>query len=213
MKDHQQNPNNYLAKIAGLFDHPLAFSSFLDEIPLGLVVLNKNRQVVLLNRTMEGLTGYSRQEIKGIPRAYILRSSACLENCPAISMQDSADAVCMEANIINLDRQKIPVRITFSVIRDIDGGTVGYLEAVEDIRLLRSLSGKEDHAYAFGQIIGRSPQMERIFRVLPVIAQSDSSVLITGETGTGNRIEDEKSSAWRKWNPFPGTSFCCSEVP
>jgi PAS domain S-box-containing protein len=180
-----QNSDNYPAKIAGLFDHLLSFPSFLDEIPLGLAVRSKNRQIVLLNRTLEGLTGYSRQEIRGIPCAYILRSNACLENCPALSMQETADAVCLEANIINRDRQKIPVRITFSVIRDIDGRTMGYLEAVEDIRLLKSLNGKTDQAYAFGQIIGRSPGMERIFRVLPVIAQSDSSVLITGETGTG----------------------------
>ena len=195
MGEHQ-NPYNYLAKIAGLFDHPLAFSSFLDEIPLGLAVLNKDRQVVFLNRTLEGLTGYSRQEIKGIPCAYILRSNVCLENCPVLSIQDSADAVCMEANIVNRDRQKIPVRITISVIRDINGRTMGYLEAVEDIRLLKSLNGKTGQAYAFGQVIGRSPQMERIFRVLPVIAQSDSSVLITGETGTGKDYRGRGHPPW-----------------
>lgn len=203
MENHH-NPDNYPAKIAGLFDHPLALPSFLDEIPLGLAVLNTNRQIVLFNRTLEGLTGYARQEIKGIPCAYILRSNICLENCPALSIQDSADAVCMEANIINRDRQKIPVRITTSVIRDIHGRIMGYLEAVEDIRLLKSLNGKTEQAYAFGQVIGRSPQMERIFRVLPVIAQSDSSVLITGETGTGKDFVAEAihHGSQRGKNPF-----------
>lgn len=203
MENHH-NPDNFLARIAGLFDHPLAFSSFLDEIPLGLAVLNKDRQIVFLNRTLEGLTGYARQEIKGIPCAYILRSNACLENCPAFSINDSADAVCMEANIVNRDRQKIPVRITFSVIRDMNGRTMGYLEAVEDIRILKSLNGKTGQAYAFGQVIGRSPQMERIFHVLPVIAQSDSSVLITGETGTGKDYVAEAihHGSLRGKNPF-----------
>ena len=203
MENHH-NPDNYPAKIAGLFDHPLALPSFLDEIPLGLAVLNTNRQIVLFNRTLEGLTGYARQEIKGIPCAYILRSNICLENCPALSIQDSADSVCMEANIINRDRQKIPVRITTSVIRDIHGRIMGYLEAVEDIRLLKSLNGKTEQAYAFGQVIGRSPQMERIFRVLPVIAQSDSSVLITGETGTGKDFVAEAihHGSQRGKNPF-----------
>jgi PAS domain S-box-containing protein len=203
MENHH-NPENFLARIAGLFDHPLAFSSFLDEIPLGLAVLNKDRQIVFLNRTLEGLTGYARQEIKGIPCAYILRSNACLENCPALSIHDSADAVCMEANIVNRDRQKIPARITFSVIRDMNGRTMGYLEAVEDIRTLKSLNGKTVQAYDFGQVIGRSPQMERIFRVLPVIAQSDSAVLITGETGTGKDYVAEAihHGSQRGKNPF-----------
>jgi two-component system response regulator AtoC len=203
MKDHQ-NSDTHSASIAGLFDHPLALPAFLDEIPLGLAVLNENRQVVLVNRTLEGLTGYSRQEARGIPCTYILRSNVCLESCPALAMQDVADAVCTEANIINRDRQKIPVRITFSVIRNDAGSTVGYLEAVEDIRLLRSLNGKDDHAYAFGRIIGRSPQMEQIFRILPVIAQSDSSVLITGETGTGKDFLAEAihHGSQRGKNPF-----------
>ena len=213
MKDHHRNPDNYPARIAGLFDNPLAFPAFLDEIPLGLAVLDKNRRIVLLNQTLEGLTGYSRQESRGIPCAYILRSNACLENCPAISMQDSADAVCMEANIINRDRQKIPVRITFSVIRDMDGRTVGYLEAVEDIRLLRSLNGKTDHAYAFGQVIGRSPQMERIFSVLPVIAQSDSSVLITGETGTGKDFVAEAIHQGSQRGKDPFIKVNCGALP
>jgi len=205
--------DNYLARIAGLFDHPLDFPSFLDEIPLGLAVLDKNRQIVLLNRSIEGLTGYSSREVKGIPCAYVLRSNACLENCPAVSMRDATDAVCMEANIINRDRQKIPVRITFSVIRDMDGHTVGYLEAVEDIRLLRSLNGKADQAYAFGQVIGRCPQMERIFRVLPVIAQSDSSVLITGETGTGKDFVAEAIHQGSQRGKDPFIKVNCGALP
>ena len=204
MANPHQKSDLHPARIAGLFDHPLTFPSFLDKIPLGLAVLNTNRQIVLINRTLEGLTGYIRQEIKGIPCAYILRSNVCQENCPALTLQDSADAVCMEANIISRDRQKIPVRITFSAIRDSDGRTLGYLEAVEDIRLLKSLNGKTEQAYAFGQVIGRSPQMERIFRILPVIAQSDSSVLITGETGTGKDFVAEAihQGSHRGKNPF-----------
>ncbi len=33
--------------------------------------------------------------------------------------------------------------------------------------------------------------MEKIFQILPVFAQSDSSVLITGETGTGKNLAAE----------------------
>jgi len=212
MNAHQKS-DDYLARITGIFDHPVAFPSFIDEIPLGLAVLNENRQVVLLNRTLEGLSGYSREEARGIPCTYILRSNACIDNCPALAMQDTADAVCTEANIINRDRQKIPVRITFSVIRDIAGRTVGYLEAVEDIRLLRSLSGKEDHAYAFGRIIGRSPQMEQIFRILPVIAQSDSSVLITGETGTGKDFLAEAIHQGSQRGKDPFIKINCGALP
>ncbi|MBW1887096.1 MAG: sigma-54-dependent Fis family transcriptional regulator, partial [Deltaproteobacteria bacterium] len=37
---------------------------------------------------------------------------------------------------------------------------------------------------SFGRLIGRSSKMEDLFRLIPVVAQTDSSLLITGETGT-----------------------------
>jgi transcriptional regulator with GAF, ATPase, and Fis domain len=40
----------------------------------------------------------------------------------------------------------------------------------------------------FGSVLGKSTQMRRLFAVLPRIAQSDATVLIQGETGTGKGV-------------------------
>ncbi|MCU0589446.1 MAG: sigma 54-interacting transcriptional regulator [Syntrophobacteraceae bacterium] len=172
-------------QIAGLFDNPVSLPMLLDEIPLGVAVIDKGRRIQLLNRGLEALTGYTRQEAQGIGCEFILRSNVCLEDCPLRQAKPIADPVSVEGNIVNRDRQKIPVRLTFSPIRDHHGKLVGYLETVQDIRLLRTLGSRTEQTYGFGQIIGRCPEMERIYQILPVIAQSDSSVLITGETGSG----------------------------
>lgn len=174
-------------KITGLFQGQLALRPLLNGVPMGLAVLDLDRRVVLLNRAMEGLTGFVQEEAAGIQCAYVLRSNLCVERCPLLHGQETPEkgTVCHEGNIINRDRQKIPVRVTFAPLKDAEGRVVGYLETLEDIRLLCAPDGPMSQAYSFGHIIGRSPQMERIFKILPVIAQSDSSVLITGETGTG----------------------------
>ena len=59
----------------------------------------------------------------------------------------------------------------------------------------RSLSNEVDFLrhesgliYQFTDIIGKCPQMEKIFTVLKRIAQSNATVLITGETGTGKEL-------------------------
>jgi two-component system, NtrC family, response regulator AtoC len=174
-----------LPQIAGLFDNPVSLPVLLNEIPLGVAILDKERRIQLINRSLEALTGYVQRDAEGIPCEFILRSNICLENCPVRQRQAISEPVSIEGNIVNRDRQKIPVRVTFSPIRDHHGKLVGYLESVQDIRLLRTLSGKAGQPYGFGQIIGRSTEMERIYQILPVIAQSDSFVLITGETGSG----------------------------
>lgn len=171
--------------VNGLFAAPVSFPALLDGIPMGAAVVDNGGHVILLNRFLEGLTGFACEAVVGIPCAYVLRSNICIENCPVRSRRTMTEPLILEGTLINRDRQKIPVRITFAPIVDLDGKTVGILEAVQDLRIFSRVNGKGGPPFGFAQLIGRSPQMERIYQVLPVIAQSDSSVLITGETGSG----------------------------
>ncbi|WP_022665576.1 sigma-54-dependent transcriptional regulator [Desulfospira joergensenii] len=50
------------------------------------------------------------------------------------------------------------------------------------------LKGRVEKMTRFDNIIGQSPPMEAVFELIPEIAVSDSSVLLTGETGTGKEL-------------------------
>ena len=54
----------------------------------------------------------------------------------------------------------------------------------ENVFLRRELQQK----YTFENIIGDSPAMQRVFDVMDKVAQTDATVLITGETGTGKDL-------------------------
>lgn len=199
--------------IDNLFRMPVPFAPLMDEVPVAIVLLDPDRRVVFVNRALEALTGFVHHEVAGIPCAHIVRSDICLQHCPALRSSDLSEPVCLEGDLINRDRQKIPIRVTFAPVRDTQGNVIGFLETLEDVRLLRELDGKISKAYSFGQLIGRSPQMERIFRILPVIAQSDSSVLITGETGTGKDFVAESihQASQRAKGPF--VKINCGALP
>jgi two-component system, NtrC family, response regulator AtoC len=197
-------PPNQLHHHQGPLNIAMALPHIIDELPMGLIAMDCERQVVFLNRSMEALTGFDRKEAIAIACRHIIRGDFCLEKCPILSMSRGSGMMCVEGNIINKSRQKIPVRVTFTPIKDPGGNIIGFFETFEDIRVLRTLAGKTSEAYSFGQLVGRSPQMEQLYQFLPMIAQSDSSVLLTGETGTGKDFVAEAihHSSSRAKGPF-----------
>lgn len=199
--------------INNLFDVPIGFLELLDEIAIGVAVLDLDRKIVVINQTLKALTGFSQKAFFGVACSHILRSNICLHDCPALHSNENSSPKCIEGNLINKDRQLIPIRITSAPLKNTEGKMIGFLETVEDISLLRKLDETVSHAYNFKNIIGRSPEMEKIFRILPSLAQSDSSVLITGETGTGKDMVAETihQSSNRAKGPF--VKINCGALP
>jgi DNA-binding NtrC family response regulator len=66
------------------------------------------------------------------------------------------------------------------------------LEAALEKRRLRSenayLRAQLEERHRFEGIIGRSPAMTRLFQLLETISATSSTILITGETGTGKEV-------------------------
>ncbi len=200
-------------QIFGLLKNPLDFIHLMDEIPLGILVLDKNRRVVHLNQAFEAMSGVSIERAMGIQCRDILRSSACVSNCPALAMNNKKSAMSCETDMINMDRQKLPIRITLAPLTDTHGKTTGFIETIEDMRMVENLDQKKSVAYSFANIIGRSLKMEKIFQTLPVLAQSDTSILITGETGTGKDLVAEAIHQTSERAAGPFIKINCGALP
>jgi Nif-specific regulatory protein len=60
-------------------------------------------------------------------------------------------------------------------------------ERLEELKLYYKMEW-DSKVHNFGDIIGDSPKMEQVFKVIQRIAQSDVTVLVRGETGTGKEL-------------------------
>jgi transcriptional regulator with PAS, ATPase and Fis domain len=174
--------------------------------------MNLDRRIIFMNHALEILTGFSRQDVKGIPCYHVIRGRICMKQCPVVNIHDDLESIRMESDIINHDRQMVPVKIRFALVKDFQNRPIGFMETFEDLRSIRALNAKMGD-YNLAHIIGRSPQMVKIFNILPAFAQSDSSVLITGETGTGKDLVAEAihQASERARNPF--LKINCGALP
>jgi DNA-binding NtrC family response regulator len=75
------------------------------------------------------------------------------------------------------------------------------------------LKGRLDEITRFDNIIGKSPQMEAIFSLIPEVGQSDSSILIVGETGTGKELVAKAIHAKSNRSHGPFIAINCGAIP
>ncbi|HDH53357.1 MAG TPA: sigma-54-dependent Fis family transcriptional regulator, partial [Nitrospirae bacterium] len=88
--------------------------------------------------------------------------------------------------------------------------------AVEQKKLKNEITGLRsqlESTYKFSSIIGKSPGMESVFRMVEAIKDSSISVLVSGETGTGKDLLANAIhyTSRRHYSPFVAVN--CAAVP
>ncbi len=186
------------------FETPLPYQQLINRIPQSLVLLDTQQRIVFLNQAMEALTGFSQEEAAQLPCCFVIRSSLCGLQCPLKKMNVHSEPFSVEGDIINKQRQKIPVRLTSVPLLDDQENLAGWLECFDDLRSMQEVAARKAENFGLGPLIGSSHEMEKIFDLTLAIAGTDSSVLITGETGTGKDVLAEviHQESSRQQGPF-----------
>jgi transcriptional regulator with PAS, ATPase and Fis domain len=81
--------------------------------------------------------------------------------------------------------------------------------AEKDIRLEREPTDRFD----IGQIVGRSPMMQRVFEMIRKVAPTKSNVLITGESGTGKELVARAIHSLGSHNGNRFLAVNCAAIP
>lgn len=94
----------------------------------------------------------------------------------------------MPVNIINRNRIRVPISISTAVLRDDDGQVLGAVETFRDLSPIENLRKQLLRSYSFEDIITKNPELLKQLSILPDIAESESTVLIQGPSGSGKEL-------------------------
>ncbi|HPQ71589.1 MAG TPA: sigma 54-interacting transcriptional regulator [bacterium] len=166
-----------------------AYKAILDSIADGVFTVDDQWRITSWNAAAEQITGYTREEALGRHCYEVFRTNVCQTDCVLRKTLTSGKAlVNLALNILDRDGNEKPISVSTAALTDEEGKIIGGAETFRDLSTIEALRRQLLREYSFADIISKSHRIQAIFEILPDIAESDSTVLITGPSGTGKEL-------------------------
>jgi len=186
----------------------------LDSIADGVFTVDENMRITSFNRAAEEITGIKRRQAIGQFCFEVLRANICEKSCALkCSLKTGKRTIDRRVTILRSDGTEVPVSISTSILKNKKGRFVGGVESFRDLSTIEELRKEIKKSYTFEDIVSKNYKMLQIFDTLPIISQSESTVLIEGASGTGKELfaRAVHKLSGRKNGPF--VAINCGALP
>jgi PAS domain S-box-containing protein len=178
-----------MKKFRELSPVPAQAGAILESISDGVFTVDAQWQITSFNRAAEIITGVKRSEAIGQLCSDVFRCSMCESACALQqTLKTRRPVIGRTGFIITAEGRRVPISVSTAVLTDESGKVTGGAETFRDLSEVEALREELAGRRHLGNMTSRSPLMQRVFEVLPAVAPSPSTVLITGETGTGKEL-------------------------
>lgn len=165
------------------------YQIILDSIAEGVFTVNQDWKITSFNTAAEFITGISRNEAIGRPCFEVFGANVCETGCLLRYTMDTGNPIMnMPVHIIRGDKKSIAISVSTTLLKDGDGRIIGGAETFRDLTVVNNLRRALLKQQSFKDIVSKNAEMIKLFSVLPQIAESNSTVLIQGASGTGKEI-------------------------
>lgn len=192
----------------------IATEIILESISDGVFTIDEHWRITSFNRAAETITGVSRSEAIGSRCADVFRSTMCESDCALrTTIETGAVRINNAGYIISSQGKRIPISVATALLRDEQGKVIGGVETFRDLSTIEELRKEILGRFQLGDIFTRNPTMRRLLEFLPKVAQSESTVLVQGETGTGKELIARAihGASPRRQGPF--VAINCGALP
>ena len=165
------------------------FEAVIHSISDGVFTVDRHWRITCFNRAAEEITGIPRSEALGRRCYEVLRSNICKDACALqYTIETGRRVVDLKVHITDKSGGDVPVSVSTALFRNTRGELIGGVETFRDLRQVEHLRKEIKKAYSFHDIVSKSDKIKQILDILPTIADSESSVLIVGQSGTGKEL-------------------------
>ena len=177
---------------AEVFPEPQDFyRTALESLSEGVMILDADCRIIYANRLVSDITGYSPEELLG-QTPYLLRADPEPKSCPA-EKGPANEPKSFEFEMKRKDGRLHWMHVKSTPYRNERGDGVGRVVALSCIARQKDLEFEneflqDEYRASFGNIIGRSPALQKVLAQIKTVAPTDANVIILGESGTGKEL-------------------------
>ena len=163
--------------------------TILSSIADGVFTVDRDWRITSFNRAAERITGVPASRAIGKKCSEIFHADICESGCALRqTVETGRQLIDVPARILNHKGKSVPISLSTAVLRDSDGNLLGAVETFRDLSAIEQLRREIHHRYTFEDIVGKSEAFQKLFALLPDIADSDATVLIEGPSGSGKEL-------------------------
>ena len=167
----------------------LDLRTILDSINDGVFTVDDDFRITSFTRAAAEIIGITPEEALGQQCWKVFNADICEGSCALKeTMATGSPLVNKHVNIHTSLRKKVSISVSTALLRNQEGKVVGGVESFRDLTLVEELRKAVEGRASFQHMTSANHQMWEIFKLMPLIAQSDSTVLIHGESGTGKEL-------------------------
>ena len=154
-----------------------------------IITVDKNMHIIAANDATREICGMDPKEIVG--REFQSVTEYCAQSCYEALKEILGTGKTIKDYRLECRKQTRPhqiVTVSSSPLRDNTDKNIGTVLVIRDLTRVAEMEGELRGRYNLHNIVGKSHKLQRIFRLLDELMNTDTSVLITGETGTGKEL-------------------------
>jgi PAS domain S-box-containing protein len=202
---------------------PAVLSTVVDAMADGVFTVDAQGRFVAWSEGAERITGYSAAEVRGQP-CKILEGPNCKGFGKLEAMLGTpvpSDCIChQECKFLSKDGRELYIHGNVRVLTDEQGRTVGAVGTFTDLtsfvlanQRLALLEEQTRSREALDRLVGKSGVMQEVFRRIRLAADSDVTVFLSGDSGTGKELAARAIHSLGTRNEKPFIAVNCSAIP
>ncbi|MCK9374834.1 MAG: sigma 54-interacting transcriptional regulator [Syntrophobacterales bacterium] len=154
-----------------------------------IITVDKNMRIIAANDAVRGICSIDPQAI--INHQFHDVTRYCSQSCVRALKEILEKGRTIKEYRLECGNQYRPhqlVSVSSSPLRDKADKNIGTVLVIRDLTRVAEMEGELRERYNLHNIVGKSHEMQKIFHLLDELMNTDTTVLITGETGTGKEL-------------------------